>query len=401
MQIVENVFSPLSYKAQWQKEAIPLTEKSFHNVAISDLSYEIMLKFGDKIHKEKRWADWKVSIERQFGKMEGEDLTTYALAWKMIGHGFRLQNLDNMAEKMGDSSVRKCFYNDVQSINYGQEDSRRQADMDASMGYLKDISERALEGIADLMKAHDSWRTMGDALGFSLGECLGFKDPLALLKGWGKKFPEGTLKRIYFEAERLGFTDVCEYLNAIPLQGFSEIEITDPYAQEPDNRPTTIFDMIKLDEVYDIQIDWQKVSMTLGKSCKDGIWMSCDVTLWSLSSTLNGLYKDHSHCFDQFMQEIRLGNFEPKNSKEVTYNQIAYLAKKKSIGYPEKFKSIHKVLSVQMQKEDLDLHGFVQKMEKEFLPYGSGLELYYERMVPKRHYSPFIANENKKKIEKV
>jgi hypothetical protein len=420
---------PLSCKGQWQNK-IRNTDNKYRNDAIKDLSYEIMSKFENKIGKEKRWSTWEQCIQREFKVLGIIDKMTPRLFVKtMIDRGFRIQNLLNMAEKMDDLSVKKCFYKDVQYLKFvDQEGPRILASNDISNGFLKDISDDTLIQIAELIEASPSWREMGDGLGFNLSECIAFSRAYSMLKKWLLKFPNGTLKRIAYEAQKLNLPNVCECLDAIPLRKFSPIEIRDPHASQPELRMTTVFDLEKLDKIYEahgVHILWDVISHTIfdcDDSSKEDIWLSGNVQLQLLNKAINIHIFHLVECFDQFMEDVRTGGFEPTSPEGVTYNQIAYLAEAISSDVSLSQKSIYNeliskkigtcdfrvnnlpvrnLLCLYWQLNgEMTLSQFVQKTRDELLPAAfqaaNALLKGYNQINPKRYYSARLDQENKK-----
>lgn len=420
---------PLSCKGQWQKKFFNADNK-YRNEAIQDLSYEIMSKFENKIEKEKRWKTWERFIIREFkGLGITEKMTPRLFVKTMIERGFRIQNLLNMAEKMDDLSVKKCFYKQAQYLKYvGQEVPRILASEDISNGFLKEISDETLKEIAELIEINPSWRKMGDGLGFNLSECIAFTEPLRMLEKWIEKFPNGTLKRIAYEAQKLNLPNVCEYLDAIPLKKMSPIEIRDPHAARPELRITTIFDLEKLDKIYEangVHVLWDVISHTLFKgddSSKADIWLSGNVQLERLKEVINFHIPHLYECFDQFMEEVHIGAFEPTSPEGVTYNQMAYLSEvisqdvslsqhsiyqeliSKKIGvcdFRVKDLPARKLLCLYWQLNgELTLSQFVQKTRDVLLPTAfqaaNALLKGYNQLIPKRYYSARLDQENKK-----
>lgn len=410
--------TPLSYKGQWQKNAIARSDNKFENTSIQDVSYAIMINFTAKIQEEKRWVNWKPAIEKELKIQCDKDWTLQLFGKAMIDRGFRLRNLDNMAEKMGDTSVRKCFYTESQAIDMELEQARISAGNDPSMGFLGDISESTLREISALIAADPSWKLMGDGLGFNFSKINDFKDPYEMLSAWLKKFPQGTLKRISFEVEQLKLSKVDEYLNAISLIKFAEIEIGDAHANHPERRMTTIFDMKRLEEIFlanNDKLDWAPIVGNLKYKKTSDIWLSGEIDLGKLQGAFKS--KAHVQYFNQFIQEVKSGQFEPKSSRGVTYNQIKYLAGTQKIRENQMLAlskhlspcdvrqtniSLDQFFSIYWQmNEDRDLCKLVKKMDQIIYPYvfcGScSLELHCNKMIPKRYYSPGLAKENAKK----
>ena len=414
----QSILIPLSRKWQWRAMG------KLFNAAIRDLSYESVLKFENKIKKEKRWEKWSQAIQKEF---KISSVSPRIFVKMMIERGFRMQNLLNFADKLDDSTVSKCFYKDVQLKYMEQEVPRVQADKDVSNGFLSDISDKALKQIADLMEKNEDWRKIGDGLGFNLSQCIEFSSPLEMLMQWSLEFPNGTLKRISYEAKRLKLEDVCDYLDAIPLNKLSTIEIVDPHTKYPELRVTTVFDMEKLEGIYGasgVQIDWKKVSCKLFNqdSSKEDIWLSGNVSLKHLSMALKHCHEDSADCFEQFMEDVCSGYFEPKNSEDVSYNQVAYLAEginQRGFNmHPDFEKWVEKHLSTCSLRAKklsgrtflclywqlntgLNLQKLVQKMMNEVLPYDYQviLKKSYDLINPKRYYSTRLNEENQSKGE--
>lgn len=415
----QSIFIPLSSKWKWQ------TQDKLFNAAIKDLSYEVMLKFEHKIAKEKRWEKWKQCIQKE---LKVVDPTPRIFVKSMIEQGFRIRNLLSMADKIDDTAVEKCFYKDSPSKYMEQEVPRIKADKDTSNGFLIDISDKTLKGIADLVETNPHWRKMGDGLGFSLSDCIGFTGPFEMLKQWSIKFPNGTLRRISYEAARLNLQNVCRYLNAIPLHKHSTVEIRDPHASHPQLRMTTIFDMDRLEGIYktnSVQIDWKVISGILfndSSAEKDDIWLSGNVQLKHLNEAMNRYYEDHAECFDEFMDDIRTGYFEPRTVEDVSYNQVAYLAEGINIrefnrhpNFEELVKKYLRTCSFRVTKisvrtflnlywqlnRELNLSTLVQKMINEFLPYDYQIVILksFNLMNPKRYFSTSLYEKNQRKDE--
>ncbi len=416
--------TPLSYKGQWQKNALTHSDNKFENTSIQDVSYVIMNDFVTKIQLEKRWKNWKPAIEKELKIPCDKEWTLQLFGKAMTDRGFRLRNLDNMAGKMGDSSVRKCFYTESQAIDIELEQARISANNDQSMGFLGDISECTLREISALISADPSWKLMGDGLGFNFSKINDFKDPYEMLSAWVKIFPQGTLKRISFEVEKIKLTKVGEYLNAIPLIKFAEIEIGDAHVNYPEGRMTTIFDMERLEEIFlanDDQLDWVPIVGKFKYKKTSDIWLSGDIDLGKLQGAFKSISKAHAQYCNQFIQEVKSGRFEPKSLQGVTYNQIRYLAGTQKIRDNQMVAlskrlspcdvrraniSLDQFFSIYWQmNEDCDLSILVKKMDQIVYQHvfcGScSLEERCNEMIPKRYYSPGLAKENMKKKETV
>lgn len=300
--------SPLSCRGQWQKNLLdPNKDK---NVAIKDLPYELMKEFLDAIKRDNRsLKNWEMSIGLEFRrwKVKKKSATLNTFVQVMMKRNCKIQYLRKVASILHDPSLEKCFY-ELEPNYMMLENERIQANQDFSRGYLRDISYETLKEIVDLLEMDLSWKKMGDGLGFNLFECFHFSDPLEMLNKWIAKFNDGTLSRIYFEAQRLGLNEVCEYLDGIPLEKISSIVVRDPHESHPELRLVTVFDLENFKK-----IDWIGVSHILFNSFsskKEDIWLSGSVTLKHLKEVFN----------------ISLMCFEPKNYKGVTYNQMAFLA---------------------------------------------------------------------------
>lgn len=324
---------PLSCKGQWQKKHFNVANVN-KNVAIRELSYEIIFNFACEINNKDRWKSWERYLEMGFKWLRiNKTVTWKSFVQTMIDRKYKLDYLSNIANKLHDSaSFKNCFYQKNISEDVALEKDRVQASCDTSRGYFIDLSYETIIEIDDLIEDESPWRKMGDGLGFNLHECFEFSDPIEMFEKWILKFNDGTVSRIYFEAKRLGFSKVCEYLDHIPLQKMSVFVPRDPHSLHPALRFTTVFDLEKLDKIYALggmQIDWIAVSHLVFNSFDskiEDIWLSGDVTLARLNEAMNQRHKDSSIYFDQFMADVHSGVFQPSNLEGVTYNQIACMA---------------------------------------------------------------------------
>lgn len=394
--------SPLSCMGQWQKNL-------FHqNIAVKDLPYELMKEFLDEIRGDaRRRMNWEMCIELQFRTWKiKKSATLNQFVQIMMKRNCKFEYLQKVANNLHDLSFKKYFYGGQYPEYAMRENARIQADQNTSRGYLKDISYETLKELSDLLADDFSWKKMGDGLGFNFCECFYFSDPLEMFQKWLLKSPDGTLDRIYFEVERLGFNNVCKYLDGIPLEKISAIVVRDPHSSHPELRPATIFDLEKIDEVCGEKIDWAGVSHLIFNSyCskKEDIWLSGNVTLNQLKVALDVCHKKSLIGFE---------HFEPMNLRGVTYNQMAFLADainsdswmterrfaeliSDKIGFCDfriKHLSIRNFLCLYWQlNRELDLTQFFNKTLELFYPTApsTGRILYYGFQVikPKRFYS--------------
>jgi hypothetical protein len=392
MQVTQEI-SPLSCKGQWQKNFFdPNKDK---NVAIKDLPYELMKEFLDEIKGNNRsLKNWETCIGLEFRrwKVKKKSATLNTFVQIMMKRNCKIQYLRNVASKLHDLSLEKCFY--ALGPNYMvHENARVQASQDGSRGYLRDISYETLKELAELLDVDISWKKMGDGLGFNLYECFHFSDPLEMLRKWITKFNDGTLQRIYFEVQRLGLKEVCVYLDGIPLEKISSMVVRDPHESHPELRLVTVFDLENFNK-----IDWVGVSHILFNSFsskKDDLWLSGNVTLKRLKEVFN----------------ISLKYFEPKSYEGVTYNQVAFLAeainsdsymtdvrfselinkKMSTCDFRIKRMSIRNSLCIYWQlNRELDLTQFFKKTLDVFNPTAPStariLGCAYDLINPKRYY---------------
>ena len=309
------ILDPLSCRGQWQKNLSDPSKDM--NVPIRDLPYELMTQFLNGIRQNKNWETC-IGLEFRRWKVKKKRATPRTFLEVMMKRQCKTHYLRHLAIRLCDLSFEKCFYEpDPQYMRV--EDARLQASRDCSRGYLKDLAYKTLKEIAELLEDDFSWKKMGDGLGFNLYECFHFQDPLEMLQKWSMKFKDGTLMRIYFEAERLDLHEVCSYLDGIPLEKTSEILPRNPHAFYPDLRVVTIFDLEELDGRYQA-IDWGAIARLVFNSSdskKEDIWQAGTVTLSKLKEAFKIYHKNSLIGFE---------HFEPVSAAGVMYNQVAFLA---------------------------------------------------------------------------
>lgn len=407
MQVSNNI-EPLSCMGKWQKQVL---EKSCKNESVKNLSYELMKKFISEMKEEARWKNWKVCIGLELRRWKiFKEITPHLFIQVIVGRGYKIQYLQTLASKLRDPFLVDCFYGNDPDYQV-RENKRIQADSDVSRGYLKDIAYSTIREVADLIEMNASWKIMGDGLGFNFSECCQFSDSIEMFKKWRQISPDGTLSRIYFEAERLGFTDVCTYLDQIPMQKISAMKARDSHAFNLESRLVTIFDLERLEKICGAKVDWAAISHLLFKSFDskvEDIWVSGDVTLAQLKKAFNVRHKEFLTCFEQFMTE----GFEPRSLKDVTYNQVAFLAESISCDSTmteaqfsellnKKTGRVHQLLCVYWQlNRTLDLTQFFNKIFDLILPAHPTtarlLASAYDLILPQRHYggkAPLLSQE--------
>ncbi len=427
----------ISSSAQWKMEffnqANPASYKSKY---LKYLPYAVIEKIKNIMANN--WANWEPQALKLFERNMLGALNADTLISHLCTSGYKIENLFSMATRAKCTTLEKYIFPSVSKKEKCllNEAKRYQADNDFSKGFLRDIYPKSLIELAAKLWDNAKWRRLGDAFGFDQGTCLNFQYPLDMLKKWmlsqSNINAKPTICRLYYEAEKIGALSVCNYLDAIPLEGVAEIEIF-PQEASWKNRYATRFDIKRLDEIFKevgLSIPWNQMVKKLVRTDNEFVITPNEAIWWTGDTDMNELLNQFQNCneaqicIQKFKAEIEDGSFEPISPGGISYGKMKYLAKSIQDAFDLHSKSqkndrffhnlalkLPKILrrngSMNAEKficiywqvhQACDLDVFCQSLEK-MLPrkLSEAVELAYRYIKPWRQYDPDLAAENLKR----
>jgi len=257
-----------------------------------------------------------------------------------------MESMRSVARKINalvqvDACFTQCPDNSIQ---------RNAAHLNTSMGFIRDLDDATLVGIAIGLAGHDArWKLFADGLGFETNEL--FNDlpvtSYTVLKRWITRNPNGTLFRLHFEAKLLQMDNVCDYLEAIPLEGIPRVRNLPRFEPYIYPKVVTRYHLERLEHYSAPEgIHWHSVSVSLGLPPIHTNQQSIhrDV-MWQLSSVNYQSFLKTSAIEDQTMlrlqNEVLDGIFEPTSPGGITYSQMVYLSE--AFNHFNKIKELEKL----------------------------------------------------------
>lgn len=324
-----NIYQEASATDRWlfRTEKYGYTAESLSSMPVSKLPYSILSTFSNLIGVS--WSNWSCQINQlKIPKMlSANEFITHI---SQPESAFNVGHLIDLVKKVNQAEILSFLI-----CGAKHPDERRTADQDASKGFMDEIEPKTL---AELTKKIDDvatgfdWRYLADGLGFDTHACYKFKDGSEMLRAWLSKYPEATVQRLYFEASFQKSSDICSYLEAIPLAGIPQKNFSLP--ADPFKRRVTRFDLKQLNLYYANEnrlVKWSSILKRIeNKSHSFDIKTSCNF-LWqnklgNLSKIIEFLNGNREAC-SRFIQEIQDGIFEPKTKGGISYAQVAHLSK--------------------------------------------------------------------------
>lgn len=214
---------------------------------------------------------------------------------------------------------------------------RQEAHKNKSMGLMKDLSEPTLLEIANQMEQWgEYWKLLADGLGFEITTLSqSATSPIAVLKSWMQKNTNATVFRLHFEAKLLSMTVLCDYLEAIPVQGTCLVPILPKY--DPSTYPKQIT-RYHLERINKPGTNWLSIAnyyfpsimnerartqeVTTMDHCRDFLWQYRHVDYESFSRP-----QIDQNKLMTLRGEVADGIFDPTSPGGVTYSQMVYLSK--------------------------------------------------------------------------
>lgn len=177
-------------------------------------------------------AESSSSFSLEFPSEPGDSVRDWIKRVSVKGAGgCKIDQVLAVADQVSQAiAVRNLLLADVrsQSLSEYEEVERQRIHFNKSsdMGYLQELTHETYVSLAKCIEDSEKWKLLADRLGFGNVSYWQLTSAYQMLQVWEcqrPQYPVRSIARLHFEAKRLEMKATCHFLEAIPLEGASQV----------------------------------------------------------------------------------------------------------------------------------------------------------------------------------
>lgn len=338
----------LSGEAKWHARILK-SNRDIKNISARNIPFSFLEKMNACIAP--KWdliSDMAIRLSQQCTSKKIESPRKWLLCITEDISTIKIKNILDVCRKAGLHQKMEIILLDdfspqkIEKLN-ALERQRKKANNPKSKNFMNHLDDYTLNELAKKIQEYDHWQQLADALGLSNFAIYNSPTAYYMLQNWKTQNENATVPRLKFEAEQLNMRAVCNFLDAIPLEGTSKISLVD---LSPSNQLECIVTKFHIHQINFVaraiktsgasrlcwnsyitkhhQSEFRYHSSISSQYPYDPLWQKGEL---KLNTLLENFKKSPETTFleGKIRQAIKKGNFEVKSSGGVSLHQIQYL----------------------------------------------------------------------------